>query len=251
LAAGAGVTVLAVTDHDTLDGVTAAIAAGRALGVRVVPGVELSVSPPSGSMHLLGYLREPAPAALAARLQELRAAREARARRMVARLAEAGAPVDFDDVARRAGGPIGRPHLADAVVAAGHARDRQDAFDRYLADGGPAAEPHRAMSPEEALRLIADAGGAVALAHPASLRMEGPALSAYVARLAGAGLRGIEVHRPDHAPERRDAYAALARRHGLVATGGSDFHRPGEDVGPGDTGLPPLPLDAVDRLLAA
>ena len=81
--------------------------------------------------------------------------------------------------------------------------------------------------------------------------MDGPALSALVGRLAGAGLRGIEVHRPDHTPERRDAYAALARRHGLVATGGSDFHRPGEDLRPGDTGLPPLPLDAVDRLLAA
>ncbi len=244
-------TVLAVTDHDTLGGVAASIAAGRELGVRVVPGVELSVSPPSGSLHILGYLPEPAPAALTARLVELRAAREARARRMVARLAEAGAPVDFDDVARRAAGPIGRPHLADAVVAAGHARDRQDAFDRFLGDGGPAAEPHRAVTPEEALRLIAEAGGAAALAHPASLRMDGPALSALVGRLAGAGLRGIEVHRPDHTPERRDAYAALARRHGLVATGGSDFHRPGEDLSPGDTGLPPLPLDAVDRLLAA
>ena len=244
-------TVLAVTDHDTLGGVAASIAAGRELGVRVVPGVELSVSPPSGSMHILGYLPEPVPAVLTARLDELRAAREARARRMVARLAEAGAPVDFADVARRAAGPIGRPHLADAVVAAGHARDRQDAFDRFLGDGGPAAEPHRAMAPEEALRLIAQAGGAAALAHPASLRLDGPALSALVGRLAGAGLRGIEVHRPDHTPERRDAYAALARRHGLVATGGSDFHRPGEGLRPGDTGLPPLPLDAVDRLLAA
>ncbi len=242
---------MSVTDHDTLDGVAAAIAAGRALGVRVVPGVELSVRAPSGSMHLLGYFREPAPEPLAARLSGLRAAREARARRMVERLAAAGAPVAFEDVAARAAGPIGRPHLADAVVAAGHARDRQEAFDRFLADDGPAAVPHRGLEPEEAVRLVAESGGAAALAHPASLRMDAPALSALVARLAAAGLRGIEVHRPDHTPERRDAYAALARRHGLVATGGSDFHRPGEELRPGDTGTPPLPRDAIDRLLAA
>lgn len=243
--------MLAVTDHDTLGGVAAALAEGQARGVRVIPGVELSVRAPSGSMHLLGYFREPAPAGLIARLDEMRRAREERARLIVQRLAAAGAPVAFDDVAARAAGPIGRPHLADAVVAAGHARDRQDAFDRFLHDGGPAAVPHRGPAPEEAVALVVAAGGAPALAHPASLRMQPPALSSFLGRLAGAGLRGIEVHRPDHTPERRDAYAALARRHGLVATGGSDFHRPGEDLLPGDTGTPPLPADAIDRLLAA
>jgi 3',5'-nucleoside bisphosphate phosphatase len=231
--------------------VAEALVAGRALGLRVVPGVELSVRAPSGSMHLLGYFREPAPRPLVDRLEGLRAAREARARLIVERLAAVGAPVDFDDVASRAAGPIGRPHVADAVVAAGHARDRQDAFDRLLADDAPAAVPHRGLTPEEAVRLVADSGGAPALAHPASLRMAPDALSSFLARLAAAGLRGIEVHRPDHPPERRDAYAALARRHGLVATGGSDFHRPADDVRPGDTGEPPLPADAIDRLLAA
>ena len=229
----------------------AAVEAGRRDGVRVIPGVELSAQAPSGSLHLLGYFRETAPEPLAGRLGALRAAREARARAMVERLAAAGAPIAFDDVAARAAGPIGRPHLADALVAAGHARDRQDAFDRFLADGGPAYVPHRGLTPEEAVRLIAGSGGAAALAHPASLRMAPDALSSFVARLASAGLRGIEVHRPDHTPERRDAYAALARRHGLVATGGSDFHRPGDEVRPGDTGTPPLPPEAVDRLLAA
>jgi predicted metal-dependent phosphoesterase TrpH len=219
--------------------VAAAVRAGRERGLRVVPAIELSVRAPSGSMHLLGYFADEAPQPLAGRLEELRAAREARAREIVRRLAEAGAPVSFEDVAARAAGPIGRPHLADAVVAAGHARDRQDAFDRYLADGGPAAA------------LVAASGGAAVLAHPASLRMDGPALSACVGRLAGAGLRGIEVHRPDHTPGQRDAYAALARRHGLVAAGGSDFHRPGDGPLPGETGTPPLPPAAIDRLLAA
>jgi 3',5'-nucleoside bisphosphate phosphatase len=229
--------------------VAAALDAGRTLGVRVIPGVELSVRAPSGSMHLLGYFREPAPRPLVDRLAELRAAREARARLIVERLAGAGAPISFDDVAARAAGPIGRPHIADAVVAAGHARDRQDAFDRFLSDDGPAAVPHRGLTPENAVRLVTDSGGAAALAHPASLRLGTDALSAVVARLAGTGLRGIEVHRPDHTPERRDAYAALARRHGLVATGGSDFHQPSEELRPGDTGEPPLPRDAIDRLL--
>ena len=243
--------MLAITDHDTLGGVAAAIRAGSARGLRVVPGVELSVRAPAGSMHLLGYFGEPAPRPLVDRLEQMREARAARAREIVRLLAEAGAPVSFDDVAARAAGPIGRPHLADAVVAAGHARDRQEAFDRYIGDGGPAAVPHRGPAPEEAVALIAESGGAAVLAHPASLRMDPPALSALVGRLAGAGLRGIEVHRPDHTPERRDAYAGLARRHGLVAAGGSDFHRPDEGLRPGDTGSPPLPLDAIDRLLAA
>jgi len=231
--------------------VAAALDAGRALGVRVIPGIELSVRAPSGSMHLLGYFREPAPRPLVDRLAELRTAREARARLIVERLAATGAPISFDDVVARAAGPIGRPHIADAVVAAGHAHDRQDAFDRFLSDDGPAVVPHRGLMPEEAVRLVADSGGAAALAHPASLRLATEALSAVVARLAGAGLRGIEVHRPDHTPERRDAYAALARRHGLIATGGSDFHRPSQELLPGDTGEPPLPPDAIDRLLAA
>lgn len=251
MAAAAGVEVLAITDHDTLAGVGEALEAGRALGVRVVPAVELSVRAPSGSMHLLGYFRDPAPRPLAGRLEELRAAREARARVIVARLADLGAPLDFADVAARAAGSIGRPHIADALVAAGHARDRQDAFDRFLGDDGPATVPHRRLSPEEAVRLVADSGGAPALAHPASLRLAPEGLSSLLARLAAAGLRGVEVYRPDHEPERRDAYAALARRHDLVATGGSDFHRPADGLLPGDTGEPPLPLDAIDRLLAA
>ena len=137
LAAAAGVGVLAVTDHDTLDGVPEALEAGAALGVRVIPGVEVSVRAPSGSMHLLGYLTEAAPEPIASRLAALREARAARASRIVERLVAIGAPVSLADVAARAGGPIGRPHIADALVAAGHARDRQDAFDRFLADGGP------------------------------------------------------------------------------------------------------------------
>jgi 3',5'-nucleoside bisphosphate phosphatase len=241
--------VLALTDHDTLAGVPEAQEAGRAAGVRVVPGVELSVRAPSGSLHLLGYFREPAPAALVARLGELVALRAERAARIVERLRDLGAPVSLDDVAARAGGPIGRPHVADALVAAGHVADRQEAFDRLLADGGPAWVPHEGLQPREAVELVLAAGGAPVLAHPASLRMPRRELGAYVHRLAGWGLRGIEVHRPDHPPERRDMLRGIARRLGLVEAGGSDFHRPEDALRPGDTGEPPLPPDAIDRLL--
>lgn len=241
---------MAVTDHDTLAGVAEAVAAGRAAGVRVVPGVELSVRAPSGSMHLLGYFGDASPEPLAGTLAGLRELRRERARRMVALLDGLGAPISFDEVAARAGGAIGRPHLADALVTAGHVADRQEAFERYLADGGPAWVPHEGLEPREAIRLVADSGGAAALAHPATLRMAPRELGAFVHRLAGWGLRGVEVHRPEHAPERRDQLTGIARRLGLVATGGSDFHRPAEPLRPGDTGDPPLPADAIDRLLA-
>lgn len=243
--------VLAVTDHDTMEGVPEAMAAGSELGVRVIAGVELSVQAPSGSFHLLGYFPGPGePEPLGARLAGLRAARETRAHRMVERLAAAGAPVSFEDVSARAAGAIGRPHVADALVAAGHARDRQDAFDRYLADGGPGFVPHEGLQPREAIALVADSGGAPVLAHPASLRMPERELRAYVQRLTAWGLRGIEVHRPDHTPDRRASLARLARRNGLVATGGSDFHRLEDELRPGDTGRPPLPADVIDHLLS-
>lgn len=251
LAASLGVGVLAVTDHDTVGGVPEALAAGDRLGVHVVPGVELSLRAPSGAMHLLGYFREAQPPSLRESFERMVRARATRAERIVALLAEAGAPVELADVRARAAGPIGRPHIADAVVAAGHARDRQDAFDRYLHDGGPAAVPHQGIGPEGAIAMVREAAGAPALAHPASLRMPPDRLDSFVARLARAGLAGIEVHRADHTAEQREAYARLARRHGLVPTGGSDFHRTDEPLRPGDTGDPPLPEDVLDRLLRA
>lgn len=246
-----GVGILAVTDHDTVAGVAEATRAGEALGVRVVTGVEISVRAPSGSMHLLAYFPRAAPAAFTRRLAQLADGRRDRAERILRRLDALGAPIDMEGVAARAGGPIGRPHIADELVAAGHARTRQDAFDRYLADGGPAWVPHDGLGPEEAVRMVRDAGGAPSLAHPGTLRLARDHLRGFVGRLVGAGLLGIEVHRPEHLPERRHEYGRLASAHGLVPTGGSDFHGPTGALRPGDTGAPPLPVDAVDRLLEA
>ena len=248
-AAAAGVGVLAVTDHDTMSAAPAAMAAGERLGVRVIPGVELSVRVPHGSMHLLGYFRAPEPQPLADRLEDLGREREARIAAIVARLAALGRPISFERVRARAKVRVGRPHVAAELVAAGHVPTREAAFETLIGDGGPAWVPSAGLAPDEAVELVRASGGAAVLAHPASLALGTRHLAAFVHGLAARGLAGIEVHRPDHTPEQREAFARIARRLGLVAAGGSDFHRPDGRLRLGDTGVPPLPHDAGDRLL--
>jgi predicted metal-dependent phosphoesterase TrpH len=175
---------LGLTDHDTVAGVEEALSAGRATGVRVIPGIELSVRVERGTFHLLGHFAEALPPPLAARLDEIGAARDARNREMVARLAELDVPVAWEDVARRAAGRIGRPHIADALVAAGHAPDREEAFRRYLADDAPAYIPAGALEPEEAVTLVKAAGGTATVAHPRSLRLTETELDGFLQRLA-------------------------------------------------------------------
>ena len=250
-AAELGVETLAVTDHDSLAGLPEALEAGHRLGVRVVPGIEISVRVPMGTFHLLGYLPGPAPAPLVERLDEISSARDTRNRAIVARLDELGAPVAWDDVQRRAAGRIGRPHIADALVAAGHAGDRQDAFVRFLADDAPAYLPAGVLEPEDAIGLIKASGGAASVAHPTSLRLEGDGLEAFVDRLAAAGLDALEAHRGDQDPETQRRIADLAHRHGLLASGGSDFHRrdpvaPARRLGlTGEPGLDPAEAEAL------
>jgi hypothetical protein len=229
-------------------GISEALAAADRHALSLVPGVEISVRGPAGSLHLLGYFREPEPQPLCERLAGIAAYRAARNRRIVERLAELGAPVAWSDVEGRAQGQVGRPHIAAALVAAGHAASVKDAFERFLASDAPAYVEAGSLDPPAAVRLVTESGGAAVLAHPASLRLEPDALEPLVAGMAAAGLRGLEVFRPDHDQERRDAYAELCRRHSLVPCGGSDFHRPG-DAEVGDSGDPPLPADAVRRLV--
>jgi predicted metal-dependent phosphoesterase TrpH len=247
-AAEAGVGTLALTDHDTMEGVPAAVAAGEVHGVRVVPGIELTVRVPAGSMHLLGYFSAAAPRPLVDRLTGVAAFRERRVRRIVERLAELGMTLDWNDVRGRAAGQLGRPHVAAAMVDAGHVATLEDAFDRWLADGRPAHVPPQGLQPEAAVRVVRESGGVPVLAHPASLALPARHLASFVQRLAAFGLVGIEVHRPEHRPEQRDAYAAIARRLRLVPSGGSDFHRPDGPFGLGDTGHPGLPEDTLNHL---
>jgi predicted metal-dependent phosphoesterase TrpH len=248
-AARRGLTVLAITDHDTVAGLPEAIAAGARLGVTVIPGIELSVRPPQGQLHIVAYLPEASPPRLRAALEDLRRAREIRADRMAAKLAALGAGIDMAAVRARAGGSIGRPHLADALVAAGHVSDRAEAFTRFLGDDQPAYVPHQLLDAAAALRLVADAGAVAALAHPASLRLGMRGLESYAARLRHLGLWGIEVYRAEHTPEQRHGLARIARRLGLVGTGGSDYHGPGagrSDLG--ETGVPALPPEVAELI---
>jgi predicted metal-dependent phosphoesterase TrpH len=251
-AAGRGVDVLAITDHDTMAGVDEAVATGRAIGVRVIPGIELSIKVPHGSMHLLGYFHEPAPEPLAGLIAGFGDIRVQRAREMVDRLNAMDVPLDWQDVLDgAAGAPLGRPHIAEALMRAGHVAGRQEAFDLYLGDGRPAYVGSDGLGVEEGITLVCESGGAPVLAHPGTLRLDDAHLDPFVGRLARAGLAGIEVHRPEHSPDQFASYGALARKYDLIPSGGSDYHRRTSPHHPGATGDPPLPEDTVERLLAA
>ncbi len=251
-AAERGVDVLAITDHDTMAGVAEATAAGRAIGVTVVPGIELSIKVPHGSMHLLGYFPDEAPEPLSGLIAGFGDKRIERAREMVDRLNEMGVPLDWQDVLDgAAGAPLGRPHIAEALMRAGHVTERKEAFDLYLGDGRPAYVGSDGLDVEEGITLVRESGGAPVLAHPYTLRLDDAHLDPFVGRLARAGLAGIEVHRPEYSPDQYATYGALARKYGLIASGGSDYHRPSSPHHPGATGDPPLPEETVDRLLAA
>ena len=247
-AARQDVHILAVTDHDTVDGLDEAVAAAAGHEIHVIPGIELTVQVPKGSMHLLGYFDDTSPQPLAEALVELTAFRETRIRMIVERLRELGIALDWDDVRGRAAVQLGRPHVAAALVAAGHATTLNEAFDRWLGDGRSAHIPSRGLDPVHAVELVGASGGVAVLAHPASLVLRRGHLRAFVQRLADAGLAGIEVHRPEHTPEQRDQYATIARQLRLVPAGGSDFHRHEGPFTLGDTGTPGIGEDVVDRL---
>jgi 3',5'-nucleoside bisphosphate phosphatase len=226
-AATAGLEGLALTDHDTLQGIARAQAAADAAGLELVPGTEFSAELDGWSVHLLGLWVDPDEPVLAAELHRLRNERSERAERIVERFQALGAPVSIDRVRELAGpAPIGRPHIAAAVVETGFAADEREVFDRWLRDGGPANVPKHAVDPRRAVELLRGAGGVAVLAHPALRgRDDAPVLTdAFIAELAEAGLAGLEVDHPDHPFPVRDRLRALAARLDLVPTGGSDFH---------------------------
>ena len=218
-AAACGLKVIAITDHDTLDGVDEAQRAGEALGVRVIAGVELSTKFEGKTVDILGYdLKRPEE--LRRYLADMRRARENRAQVILDKFNAIGMPLTMEDVLEfSGGGVIARPHIAKAVVKKGYVADYQTVFDEYLADGKPCAIDKTALSPEEAIRLIHEAGGKAVLAHPAYLEDE-----ALIERLLRFPFDGIEVWHRNHTPEDAARFRRLAERHGLMMTGGSDFH---------------------------
>ena len=225
LAAERALDVVALTDHDTTDGLAEALATGSVVGVEVVPGVEFSAEFDGNSVHVLCYWMDPQDAALQLELRRLREDRFRRGELMVGKLQELGLPVAFQRVRAIAGdATIVRPHIAQAMVEAGVVATEKEAFERYIGDGGPAHVAKHALDPVNAVALIDGAGGVCALAHPGMWGDQSSVPLELIERMAAAGMRGLEVDHPDHPPEMRERYRTLTGELGLIATGGSDCH---------------------------
>jgi predicted metal-dependent phosphoesterase TrpH len=239
-ACSARLDIIAITDHDTTDGIAEAQAAANG-ALNVLPGIELSAEEDGLDVHMLGYLIDVEDAAFQARLAAFRDDRVFRARRIVDKLAELKVPIAWERVQAIAGeGSIGRPHIARAMIEAGHVPTIADAFDRYLRTGGPAYVSRQRLSPEEAVDMIHRAGGVAVMAHPGLVRD----YLAIIDRLVPAGLDGMEIYHPKNTMNIRDNLRGLAARYSLIVTGGSDFHRKESDA----IGSQAVPPDAVNKL---
>jgi 3',5'-nucleoside bisphosphate phosphatase len=248
LARHRGLDVVAVTDHDTTNGLVEAAAFGSEVGIEVVPGVELSTVHEGEGVHLLCYYLDPSHPGLMAELTRLRDDRFTRGERMVRRLQELGYPITFERVREIArGGNIIRPHVAQALVEAGVVPSIKDAFsDELIGSGGRAYVEKHALRPEDALDLIHRAGGACVLAHPGTWREAAPVPDEFIEELVEAGVDGIEALHPEHTPELEARYMALAEAHGLFWTGSSDCH--GTLYDPVRLGMRTTPPEQFERL---
>lgn len=216
-----GLAAIALTDHDTVEGLSEAWAAANGTGLEVVPGVEISSDWPVGDFHILGLYVDPWDGPFNECMQSMKAARLQRARKMLERLAALGMPLEWDEVARFCNGncTLGRVHIARAMVHRGYVSDIHQAFQRYIGRDGPAYVPRLRMTPVEVIGLIRRAGGVAVLAHPAASNVV-----EHIPTLASLGLQGVEVWYPTHSPEDVGVLLQLARQHRLLVTGGSDFH---------------------------
>jgi 3',5'-nucleoside bisphosphate phosphatase len=256
LAHAAGCRAVALTDHDRQDGVAAASARAADLGVELIAGVEISCEHP-GTMHMLVYFLDPGEGPLQDELIRLQEARDTRNRRMADLMAQLGLPVTYQEIMDEAGGMgAGRPHIAKILVRKGVVGSIQEAFDIWLAKGKPAYMDKERLAPADAVRLALASGGVPVLAHPRSLESTPADTEATVAELASHGLRGIEAIYGRYTPAERSAAAALAGRHRLVVTGGSDHHgtyKPDLQVGvgTGDLNVPDSVLDDLRNAIPA
>jgi 3',5'-nucleoside bisphosphate phosphatase len=249
-----GLDVVGLTDHDTFDGLDEAVAEGERVGIHVVRGMELSCSRRGDSVHVLAYGADPASPGLAAEMARVRDGRLGRLSGVLAKLAELGVPVTEAEVMAQVGESpsVGRPHIADALIQAGHVRDRQEAFDRFLADGGPAHVHRYTIEVDRGIDLVHEAGGLAVIAHPWGRSREHvlpPSLLEALVR--DHRLDGIEVDHQDHDAETRQRLRTLAANLGLLATGSSDYHGAGKldhDLGCNTTD--PEVFDEMQRRLA-
>lgn len=230
LARQAGIEVLALTDHDTVDGLAQAEPAARKLGLRLIPGIELGAGE-YRNLHILGYnvsLEDPGLLALCAKMQ---AERDQHKFRIVDFLREKGIDIDLREVEELAGGKvIARPHFARVMARHGYVKDNREAFDRYLDTEEYKGIERKKPSARQCLEVIRQAGGRASLAHPYQLGLEDGPLEALICQLKSDGLEAIECYYPKHTMAQERFYLHLAKKHGLHVTGGSDFH--GEKVKP-------------------
>jgi len=255
LGATAGLTALALTDHDTLEHLPEARAAAAEHELRLVPACEISCElgdRAPGTMHLLVYFVDETPGPLQDRLGELQAGRGDRNQQIVDCLRANGVDVTLDEVLAQAGeGSVGRPHVARVLLEKGYVGSIQEAFDRWLAKGRPAYFERVRLSPEESIALAHASGGVPVMAHPSSLDLDDGALEELVAGLTETGLDGLECEYGRYSPDERAAHRELAGRHGLAVTGGSDYHgdnKPDLRVGTGrgDLAVPDELLDVLE-----
>ena len=243
----AGLDLIALVDHDTTGGIAEAQAEGARLGLTVMPGVEINTDiNGGGEAHILGYEITPDDPSLTSNLGMLRGARERRGERMVANLRAAGFDITWERVREIAKGAVGRPHVARALIEGGYATSVSDAFERYLSRGRPGFSRRYKLSPEDAIRIIRSARGVAVLAHPAGIAdLETRVLPS----LVEAGMQGLECYYGQYDDATVERLVGLARRFGLIATGGSDYHGP--NMHPTPLGGRAVPLEALAELRAA
>lgn len=249
LAAAEGLAAIAITDHDTLRGYPEAAAAGAALGLEVVPGVEISTRY-NGAVHILGYYVDPDAPALCQALDWVVQDRDERNRRVAEQMAADGLPVSYEAMQARFGPVVGRPHFARILVELGLAESVADAFARYVEKGRRYYLPRHFLSIEDSVSLIARAGGVPVLAHPFQYRMDDAMLRELIEHCMDSGLRGVECFYSGYSPEQSAYLCALAEDYGLLQTGGSDFHganKPHIALGRG-TGALRVPYELLARL---
>jgi len=251
LAKEKGLAAVAITDHDTVAGISEAMEAGIQYGITVVPGVEISTRAGGKDIHVLGYYVDSKNEIFLSRLAELRDTRSKRNEAILLKLQKLGISITMDLVIAGMGRElkpdesIGRPHIADELVRLGAVVDMRDAFDKYLAEGAAAYVSPPRITPEDACQWIVEAGGAPVLAHPGLYGDDGLVR----AILEKGAFKGIEVYHSDHGPDEESRYLTMAEEYSLVITGGSDFHGARQDViFHGDLGSVTVPVEVLNQL---
>jgi predicted metal-dependent phosphoesterase TrpH len=250
-----GLQAIAITDHDTIEGLEEGLSEGERIGFEVIPGIEISAVHSPGSMHLLGFFLDIYHPLLNERLGYLQKARAERNPKIAEKLSRLGIDLTYEEVLKvSGGGQVGRPHFAQVLLGKRYVRSFQEAFDRFLKKGAPAYVDKFRFTAKEALHFINEAKGIAVLAHPNTLGMNGYSeLENLLVQLVEEGLKGVEVYYPEHSASEVAQYKILAERYGLLLTGGTDYHgidKNSLDIGVG-RGDMKLPYSLVENLKAA